>query len=29
MQYVETNGKNWIEIDFIDDLEKAREMKFG
>jgi len=28
MQYIETNGKNWIEIDFLKDLEKAREMSF-
>lgn len=28
MQYIETNGKNWIEIDFLKDLEKAREMNF-
>jgi NDP-sugar pyrophosphorylase family protein len=29
MQYVETNGKEWVEIDFISDIEKARDMKFG
>lgn len=28
MQYMDTNGKNWVEIDFIDDLEKARRMNF-
>lgn len=28
MQYMETNGREWIEIDFVSDLEKAREMKF-
>jgi len=28
MQYIKTNGKSWIEIDFLEDLEKAREMKF-
>jgi len=28
MQYVTTNGKKWIEIDFLEDLEKAREMSF-
>jgi len=28
MQYIETNSREWIEIDFISDLEKARKMKF-
>lgn len=28
MQYIETNGLDWIEIDFQADLETAREMKF-
>jgi len=28
MQYVETNGLDWVEIDFPSDLALAREMKF-
>jgi len=28
MQYVETNGLDWIEIDFQGDLESAKEMNF-
>lgn len=28
MQYMETNGREWIEIDFVSDLEQARTMKF-
>lgn len=28
MQYISTEGKKWVEIDFQSDLDKARKMKF-